>query len=136
LWANPGPEIIGTIEPHSSGVVLATKDFTADLPEDLRETEVECKTSVLKVDDKVEFDVGVHYDQLVGHPNFYRRVELSLPSALPEVTVNVNFGTPTNRGTISQPVMTVPFVLQWSGDGWLRSQQWTLYPDGRLDKAP
>lgn len=129
------PDIHGTIVPHSAGVTLGAKDFTTDLPENLREEAVECKTATIHIDKKVKFDVQVHYDQLVKHPNFYRRAEVSLPQQIPGVTVGVVFGFPTNLGTAEKPLMAVPFTIQWAGDGWLRGEQWTLFADGKLQKT-
>lgn len=129
------PEIHGTIVPESAGVTLGAKDFLSDLPEKLREGKVECKTATIKVDKKVAFEVTVHYDQLVSHPEYFRRAAVSMSRPIPGVTVGVVFGFPTNLGTLEKPVMAVPFTLQWAGDGWLRGEQWTLFADGRLQKT-
>ncbi len=129
------PDIHGTIVPHAAGVTLGAKDFTSDLPEKLQDREVDCKTATIKVDKKVQFEVTVHYDQLVKEPNYFRRAEVTLPHTLPNVTAGVVFGFPINLGTKDKPMMAVPFILQWSGDGWLRGEQWTLYADGRLEKT-
>lgn len=129
------PDIHGTIVPNNAGITLGAKDFAADLPESLREAEVVCKTTTIKVDKTVSFEVTVHYDQLVDHPNFYRRAEVSMAQPVPGVTVGVVFGFPTNLGTAEKPMMAVPFTLQWAGDRWLRGEQWTLFADGRLEKV-
>ncbi len=129
------PDIHGTIVPHSAGVTLGAKDFTVDLPETLQSSEVECKTATISVDKKVKFEVTVHYDQLVEHTNYFRRAEVTMAEKLPGVTVGVVFGFPTNLGTKDKPLMAVPFILQWAGDGWLRGEHWTLYADGRLEKT-
>ena len=129
------PDIHGTIVPHAAGVTLGAKDFLADLPDEVREDKVVSKTAVIKIDKKVKFDVTVHYDQLVNHPSYYRRAEVTMAEKLPGVTVGVVFGFPINLGTREKPMMAVPFTLQWSGDGWLRGDQWTLYADGRLERT-
>ncbi len=129
------PDIHGTIVPHTAGITLGAKDFSSDLPENLLDEAVECKTATIKVDKKVAFEVTVHYDQLVKHPNFYRRAEVSIAEKIPGVTVGVVFGFPTNLGTAQKPLMAVPFIIQWSGEGWLRGEHWTLYADGRLEKT-
>lgn len=129
------PDIHGTIVPHAAGVTLGAKDFSAELPESLRQSEVECKTATIKVDKKIAFEVTVHYDQVVGHPNFFRRAEVTIAQPIPDVTLGVVFGFPTNLGTQQTPMMAVPFTLQWAGDRWLRGEQWTLYADGRLEKT-
>lgn len=129
------PDIHGTIVPNSTGVTLGAKDFTADLPAELHDQEVVCRTATIKVDKKVAFEVTVHYDQLVERPDFFRRAEVSMAAPLPDVTVGVVFGFPTNLGSVEKPLMAVPFTLQWAGNGWLRGEQWTLYADGRLEKT-
>jgi hypothetical protein len=129
------PEIHGTIVPESAGVTLGAKDFASDLPEKLRDEKVECKTATIEVDKKVKFEVTVHYDQLIDHPDFFRRAAVSMARPVPGVTVGVVFGFPTNLGTLKKPVMAVPFTLQWAGDGWLRGEQWTLFADGRLQRT-
>lgn len=129
------PDIHGTIVPNAAGVTLGAKDFLSDLPEEVREDKVESKTAVISIDKKVKFDVTVHYDQLVNHPNFYRRAAVTMAEKIPGVTVGVVFGFPMNLGTREKPMMAVPFTLQWSGEGWLRGDQWTLYADGRLERT-
>lgn len=129
------PEVHGTIVPNAAGLALGAKDFTNDLPQSLQLEKVETRTATIKVDKKVAFEVVVHYDQLVNHPNYYRRAEVYLPRTVPGVTVGVVFGFPTNLGTVEKPMMAVPLTLQWAGDGWLRGEQWTLYADGKLLKT-
>jgi hypothetical protein len=129
------PDIHGTLLPIDSGLTLGAKDFTADLPEGLRDQESVCRTATIKVDKKVAFEVIVHYDQLVKNPNYFRMAEVTLPRPVEGVTVGVVFGFPTNLGTAQEPLMAVPFTLQWAGNGWLRGEQWTLYANGRLEKT-
>lgn len=131
-WADPKPPIHGTLVPYEDRTVLAARDFTTDLPLDLQQAAITCQSATFQVDDRAPFQVLVHYDQLDAHPTLFRRAEIATLSVPLGVTVSASFGEPTNRGTTEQPVMTVPFLLQWSGDGWLRTGQWILHPDGTL----
>jgi hypothetical protein len=129
------PKIHGTLLTEGKMVVLGAKDFLSDLPQELQNEEYQRKTATIEVDKKVKFEVMVHYDQLTGHPEFFRRAEVTMTSQVPGVMVGVVFGYPINLGTSEKPLMAVPFNLQWSGEGWLRGEQWTLYADGRLKKT-
>lgn len=119
---------------NSEAVVLGAKDFTADLPERLQDKATRPKVATLQITEKANFDLLVLYDQFVDDPNFFRRVEVLLPEPVESVHVGVVFGFPANLGTADKPLMAVPVVVQWTGEGWLRGGQWTLYADGRLEK--
>ena len=112
---------------------LTSADFTADLPESLRKAQVQRQTVALKIVDRSKFEVRVHYDQLVSSPDIFRKVEVDLPESVPGTRVSAALGHPVNLGTTSHPIMAVPLLIQWSGEGWLRTDQWTL-SQGKLSK--
>lgn len=113
--------------------VLTAKDFASDLPVVLQSEKTTPRKLTLNIQDRARFAVEVHYDELVDHPSMFRRVEVRLPAPVDEAEVQASMGFPVNVGTLEAPVMAVPLLIQWSGQGWLRTEQWTL-SRGKLEK--
>ena len=129
-WALPAMEIATT---H----IIASHDFTQQLPQELQGEATQRNSANYFFRDRANFQVIVHYDQLVRHPGFFRKVEVELPQAVQAVEINVTFGSLSNRGSKDHVLTSLPLLVQWSGKSWMggswsRTRQLTLFADGRL----
>lgn len=114
-----------------SQTVIASRDFSDDLPDNLKSLAVERKTSTLEVKDG-GFTALVHYDDLVGQAGYFRYIEIEVPSAPDGIIVTADIGNPINRGSTSKPAMAVPVKIQWSGSRQLQTRMWEFSFDGTL----
>lgn len=114
--------------------ILASKDFSHELPANFRTEETRRSTLPLSITEKVRVEVLVHYDSLVDQPDFFRKIEVEVADCPRDVEVGATIGNAINLGTAEAPRMAVPILVQWRGVGWLRMEKWTLFGDGKLLK--
>ena len=130
-----GQQRASAAPPHSAPRTLATKDFASELPEKLRDARTRPQTLSISIAEQARVEILVHYDALVDEPDFFRKIEIEVTECPRDVEVQAVVGQILNLGTARAPLMAVPFLLQWSSLGWLRTEKWTIFANGQLVKG-
>lgn len=112
--------------------VIARRNFTDELPDNLKTAKVERKTSTLEVGEGAGFQALIHYDDLTEQAGYFRHIEVEVPNAPSGTTVTADIGNPTNYGSTSRPMMAVPIKIQWQKGNNLETRMWTFSFDGQL----